>query len=137
MNFVWKFNYIISKIKMVEMYVSVFKAGSTYLFEVLPWKCLSWNYPFYNPILHQQGWKLVAQQIVPTHKVIYFSVTESKFIVCIYSFSGPSSIYLLKFSNYNSRTHMFKINNRNTIFVFTFKHIWHVVQVFLLMTLYR
>ena len=71
--------------------------GSTYLFEVLWWKfVLLQTYVEYR-------WKHTAQQIFLAHSTIYFSVTENKFIAWNCHFSGPTSIYLLEFSNINSR----------------------------------
>ena len=38
-------------------------------------------------------------QIFTAHRTLYISVTENKFIIWNYSFSGPTGIYLFEFSN--------------------------------------
>ena len=52
-------------------------------------------------MLGKWGWKHVAQQSIfrSPYNIIYPTVTENKFIIWNYSFSGPTDIYLLQFSN--------------------------------------
>ena len=67
-------------------------------------------------------------------------VTENKFVVWNYSFSGPKSIYLLEFSNNNSRikyeicSHLKYYNrinrHRSGVFIINREYIWHVSIVF-------
>ena len=38
-------------------------------------------------------------QIFPAHRTLYIPVTENKFIIWNYSFSGQTGIYLFEFSN--------------------------------------
>ena len=38
-------------------------------------------------------------QIFTAYRTLYISVTENKFIIWNYSFSGPTGIYLFEFSN--------------------------------------
>ena len=71
--------------------------------QLIFWKCCHENLSFLNLLLGEKGWKHVAQQISPVHSTIYFPVTENKFIVWNYSFSGPTSIYLFKFCHNKSR----------------------------------
>ena len=55
-------------------------------------------------MLGEWRWKHIAQQIFPVHiGQLFFTVTENKFNVWNYRFSGPNSIYLFKFSNINSK----------------------------------
>ena len=66
---------------------------------------------------------------------MFLTVTENKFIVWNYRFSGLTSIYLFEFSNINKVRNMFKVNNRITrrcsgVFIVNFEYIWHVVLVF-------
>ena len=49
---------------------------------------------FCNLILGEQRWKHVAQQIFPTHRTIYFTVTENKFDVWKYIFSRTQAAYI-------------------------------------------
>ena len=65
---------------------------------------------------------------------MFLTVTENKFIVWNYRFSGLTSIYLFEFSNINKVRNMFKVNNRSTrrsgVFIVNFEYIRHVVLVF-------
>ena len=58
------------------------------------------SYPYLTWVNRDES---IAKQILPAHSTVYFSVTENKFLVRNYSFSGPTGIYLFKFSNINSK----------------------------------
>ena len=105
------------------------------LFEELPWKLiLSQSYV---------GW-IRMKTCSPTNfpsplDNIFLTVTENKFIVWNYIFSGPTSIYLFEFWNDNSKIKCelrlkFKIEAPEVVlvgvFIVNFEYIWHVVLVF-------
>ena len=120
--------------------------GSTNLFEALSWNFLSLNYPFATWI----RMKICSLTNIPSpYDDIFLTVTERQFIVLSYSLSGPTDIYLFEFSYYIRRTKC-KICLKLTIeipeqcqwycscvFIVIFEHIWHVILVFLLLTLNR
>ena len=58
------------------------------------------NFFLHKLILGESTWK----QVFPAHRTMYFSkLLLNKFFVWNYSLSVPTDIYLLKFSNINSR----------------------------------
>ena len=73
----------------------------------------------------------LTKQIVP----VFLTVTESKFIVWSYSFSGPIGIYFFECNNYNSRTQWIYLKlatetlekqwRHSSVFVVICEHIWH------------
>ena len=70
--------------------------SSTYLFEVPSWKFIR-SQPWVGRIKVK-----TYNPSFPARRTIYFSVTENKFAVWNYRFSGPAGIYLFEFSNINS-----------------------------------
>ena len=97
---------------------------STYLFKAQLWK-----------FIHSQayvGWikmKTYSPTSFPSpQENIFLTVTENKFIVWNYHFSGPASIYLFEFSNINSRI-------KCEICLKLTTEVPHVVLVSLLLTL--
>ena len=94
------------------------------------WKRRRENLSFHNLMLGKWGWKHVAQQLnFPSpENIIYPTVTENKFNIWNYSFSGPTGIYLFEFSN-NGNIIMWEICSKLTI------ETSHIALVSLMLTL--
>ena len=71
---------------------------------IRPWEALSLKFILSQPYIRWRRMKKFSQTnfLSPWYN-IFLTVTENKFLVWNYRFSGPTSIYLVKFSNNNSR----------------------------------
>ena len=87
-----------SSLKMMKNAIYFMLQGSTYLFEVLPWKFI-----FHN-LSDQRRKHMLVQQISPSHRTSYFwQLLETNLLPETTVFSDSTNIYLFKFNNTNSR----------------------------------